>query len=86
MATINSKEQEFSQKISEHRELLNAHVVEMVNWHFSPETGCPFWLDWVRNVDWDPKVEIKGFKDLEKFGNFQDEWLRGGPMSRWVPK
>ena len=72
MATINSKEQEFSQKISEHRELLNAHVVEMVNWHFSPETGCPFWLDWVRNVDWDPKVEIKGFKDLEKFGNFQD--------------
>ena len=44
MATINSKEQEFSQKISEHRELLNAHVVEMVNWHFSPETGCPFGL------------------------------------------
>jgi len=86
MVTINSEEQIFNQKILEHQECLNTHVMEMVKWHFSPETGCPFWLDWARNVDWDPKIEIKGFKDLKKFGHFQDEWLRGGPMSRWVPK
>src|SRR5918994_667558 len=27
------------------REQLDAHVREIVQWHFSPETGCPFWLD-----------------------------------------
>ena len=27
---------------------LDAHVREIIAWHFSPETGCPFWLDWAR--------------------------------------
>ena len=22
---------------------LNAHLKEIIQWHFSPETGCPFW-------------------------------------------
>ena len=26
------------------------------------------------------------FDDLKKFEPFQDEWLRGGPVRRWVPK
>ena len=26
------------------------------------------------------------YGDLDKFGFFQDEWLRGGPVRRWVPK
>ena len=28
----------------------------------------------------------KFFADLKKFGHFEDEWLRGGPVRRWVPK
>ena len=35
---------------------------------------------------WDPRREVHGFADLNKFGHFQDEWLRGGPVRRWVPK
>ena len=27
---------------------LDAHVREIIAWHFSPETGCPFWLNWAR--------------------------------------
>ena len=27
---------------------LDAHVREIVNWHFSPETGTPFWLEWAK--------------------------------------
>lgn len=30
--------------------------------------------------------EIQTYSDLDKFGDFQDEWLRGGPVRRWVPK
>jgi len=65
---------------------LDAHVREIIGWHFSPETGTPFWLEWAKKAGWDPRKEIKGFADLVKFGHFEDEWLRGGPVRRWVPK
>ena len=65
---------------------LDAHTVEMVAWHFHEATGCPFWLDRKRSLKFDPLSEIKSFDDLKKFEPFQDEWLRGGPVRRWVPK
>lgn len=68
------------------REELDAHVREIIQWHFSPETGTPFWLEWARKAGWDPRREVQGFGDLAKFGHFEDEWLRGGPVRRWVPK
>jgi phenylacetate-coenzyme A ligase PaaK-like adenylate-forming protein len=68
------------------REALDRHTREIVNWHFDPATGCPFWLDFARRLDWNPREEIRGYDDLAKFGFFQDEWLRGGPVRRWVPK
>ncbi len=65
---------------------LDAQVREVVQWHFSPETGTPFWLEWARKAGWDPRKEVQGFADLARFGHFEDEWLRGGPVRRWVPK
>jgi len=58
----------------------------MMQWHFNPDTGCPFWLEWAAKAGFDPRHEVKNYDDLSKFGNFQDEWLRGGPVRRWVPK
>ncbi len=46
------------------RAALDAHVQAMAQWHFSPETGCPYWLDWAEKADWDPVREIKTFDDL----------------------
>ncbi len=77
---------ELQERADAAKKRLDAHVREMIAWHFDPATGCPFWLDWARNSDWDPKVEIQKFEDLGKFGLFDDEWLRGGPVQRWVPK
>ena len=68
------------------RQRLDAHVREIIEWHFNPETGSPFWLEWAQTAGWDPRQEIKNYDDLDRFGNFQDEWLRGGPVRRWVPK
>jgi hypothetical protein len=64
---------------------LDAHVRQVVNWHFSPDTGTPFWLEFARTLDWDPRQAICAYEDLDRFGFFQDEWLRGGPVRRWVP-
>jgi phenylacetate-coenzyme A ligase PaaK-like adenylate-forming protein len=68
------------------REQLDAWVREVIDWHFDPATGCPFWLGWAEKAGWDPRTEVGGFDDLRKFGHFEDEWLRGGPVRRWVPK
>ena len=73
------------QKACEAQSRLDEHVREMVRWHFSPETGCPFWLDFKERCGFDPIQEIGGYADLKLFGHFQDEWLRGGPVRRWLP-
>ena len=65
---------------------LDVWVREVVDWHFDPATGSPFWLDFARTAGWDPRREVKGFADLARFPEFQDEWLRGGPVQRWIPK
>ena len=68
------------------REALDRWVREVVAWHFDPATGCPFWLERARKLGWDPRERITSFADLKHFGGFEDEWLRGGPVQRWVPK
>ena len=66
---------------------LDSQVAEIINWHFSSETGCPFWLNWAAEQSWNPLEEVRTFEDLcEKFPNFQDEWLRDQPNEVWVPK
>jgi len=65
---------------------LDAWTREVVEWHFNPDTGSPFWLERAKTLDFDPRREIRSYQDLDRFGLFQDEWLRGGPITRWVPK
>jgi hypothetical protein len=65
---------------------LDAHVRDIVRWHFDPATGCPFWLERAKRLDFDPLRDVLTYDDLDKFGPFEDEWLRGGPVRRWVPK
>jgi hypothetical protein len=72
-------------RVEEARRRLDAQVEEVVRWHFDPENGTPFWLDFAKKLDFDPR-EVSTFEDLKKFPPFQDEWLRGGPVRRWVPK
>jgi phenylacetate-coenzyme A ligase PaaK-like adenylate-forming protein len=68
------------------QDALDAHVREIIHWHFSPDTGCPFWLDWAKKAGWNPATEIKSFADILRFPHFQDEWLRDLPNEVWVPK
>jgi phenylacetate-coenzyme A ligase PaaK-like adenylate-forming protein len=74
------------QAVQAAKEQLDAHVREIVRWHFSPETGCPFWLDWAKTAGFNPVTDVHGFDDLKKFPHFQDEWLRDETNERWVPK
>jgi phenylacetate-coenzyme A ligase PaaK-like adenylate-forming protein len=66
---------------------LDAHVRETIAWHFSPETGSSFWLDWAKTARFDPRAQVNSFADLVvRFPHFQDEWLRDLQPEVWVPK
>ena len=65
---------------------LDAHTVEMVKWHFSPETGCPYWLDRAKSLAFDPLKDIRSFADIQKFDPFDDEILRKEDPARFIPK
>ncbi|MCA9149360.1 MAG: hypothetical protein KDA92_08685 [Planctomycetales bacterium] len=77
---------DLSSTISAARDRLDAHAYDIVQWHFHESTGCPFWLEKKRELNFDPLKEVKGFEDIRKFPAFEDEWLRGGPVRRWVPQ
>lgn len=84
--TVTSEKTALGEAVAEARERLDAWTREVVAWHFNPDSGCRFWLDFAQRLDWDPREEIRGFDDLRHFVPFEDNWLRGGPLSRWIPK
>lgn len=77
---------DLQKKAAAAKERLDAHVRDTVRWHFSEETGSPFWLNKAKEYGWDPKKEVQVFEDLRKFPLFEDDWFRGGPVKRWLPK
>jgi phenylacetate-coenzyme A ligase PaaK-like adenylate-forming protein len=77
---------ELAAKVKAARDRLDAHVREIVEWHFNPATGSPFWLEKAKTLGFDPRKDVHSFDDLQKFPEFEDEWLRGGPIQRWIPQ
>lgn len=65
---------------------LDQHFCEIVRWHFSPETGTPYWLDWAKTAGWNPAEEVTSFADVTRFPHFDGELLRTEPHERWIPK
>jgi len=68
------------------REKLDRQAVEAVRLHFDPQDGAPFWLEKAQGYDFDPLTDVNCFDDLKKFPLFEDDSLRGGPVTRFLPK
>ena len=78
-----------SAKVHAAREALDQQVREVVQWHFSPDTGTPFWLEKAKTYKFNPLKDVQGYADLKLFPLFEDDWLRASPdtdISRWVPR
>jgi phenylacetate-coenzyme A ligase PaaK-like adenylate-forming protein len=85
-ATAPAKDSPSPEQIKQARERLDSHVRETVAWHFSPDTGTPFWLERAKSFKFNPLKDVQTFDGLRLFGQFEDEWLRGGPLQRWIPR
>lgn len=81
-----SDNKSLNQKIKEAKDQLDAHLREIVQWHFHPDTGTPFWLEKAKEFKFNPLKDVHTFEDLKLFGTFEDDWLRGGPIQRWIPR
>ncbi len=65
---------------------LDAWVRELMEWHFNPDTGCQFWIDWAARAGGIRATRSSRTTTSTSSASFQDEWLRGGPVRRWVPR
>lgn len=72
-------------QVTKAQQELNKHLQEIITWHFSPETGTPFWLDFAKEADFNPLEDIKTVDDLTRFPHFEDDWLRYLPHEKWIP-
>ena len=52
---------EVAQKAADARSQLDEHTLKTVHWHFSEETGSPFWLEKKSELKFDPLKEVKSF-------------------------
>lgn len=73
-------------RIEQAKEKRDAQVRDVVNWHFDPEKGTPFWLKYARQLDFDPRDRIRCYEDLKLLGDFEDAWLRKTPVRDWIPQ
>ncbi|MEZ6056647.1 MAG: hypothetical protein R3C01_08080 [Planctomycetaceae bacterium] len=78
--------QTLEQLAADAKAALDRQTVEITRLHFDPELGTPFWLDKVGSLGFNPLTDINCFDDLKKFPLFEDDDLRGGPVTRFLPK
>jgi len=70
------------------RDALDAHVRDTVAWHFSPETGTPYWIDYAKQHGIDPVTNVKTYDELiATFDHFDaDTVLRFLPHEQMIPR
>jgi phenylacetate-coenzyme A ligase PaaK-like adenylate-forming protein len=61
------------------------YIQALMAWHFSPETGSPYWLRRGRSLGFDPLVDVRTFADLALFPNVINEF-REIPVADLVPR
>ncbi|MFJ4468226.1 AMP-binding protein [Streptomyces sp. NPDC089424] len=60
-------------------------VRSAMRWHFSPDTGSPFWLRRATELPFDPLTDVREFEDLALFPQLVDE-LRDVRVEDLMPR
>ncbi|WP_018693712.1 acyl-CoA synthetase family protein [Algicola sagamiensis] len=56
-----------------------------MRWHFHPETGSPYWLEKLSQLDFDPLTDIHDFSDLQRFPDITNDW-KTLDVTQLIPK
>jgi phenylacetate-coenzyme A ligase PaaK-like adenylate-forming protein len=77
---------EMRERIPHLRHDLDEWTRRSMRWHFSPETGSPFWLGRAGSLGFDPRTDIDCYAALRRFGLFDKQALRGIPVRDLLPR
>lgn len=58
----------------------------IIDFHFDPKWGSPYWLKRQREIGMDVRQEVKTIEDLHKLGPMPEEDLRRFPVELFIPK
>jgi hypothetical protein len=59
------------------------HVIDL---HFDPRWGSPYWLERQRELDMEVRREVRTIEDLPKLGPMPEEDLRRFPVESFIPR
>nr|CEL21786.1 EhpF [Kibdelosporangium sp. MJ126-NF4] len=65
--------------------MFDSQVRKLTHWHFSPETGSPFWLGMRDRLDFDPVADVHSAADLSRFPDVSEQ-LRQVPATALIPR
>ncbi|MGW7548376.1 hypothetical protein ACWGKQ_45760 [Streptomyces sp. NPDC054770] len=85
-ATLGTLQALLRQRVPELGVGLDEWTRRMMRWHFSPETGSPFWLDRRDRLGFDPLEDVTGFAGLRRFGLFDKADLRAAHAAELRPR
>src|SRR5271163_4544233 len=63
----------------------DAYLRAAIAWHFGDDTGCTFWLETARTLDFNPLTDVNTFADLKLFPNLLSA-LRTVPVADLIPR
>lgn len=69
-----------------HAETLQARLQRVIEMHFDPIAGTPFWLDRARALGVSPLRDIYRVADLALLGDMTPQDLRGRPLLDFIPR
>ena len=62
------------------------HLAGVLDAHFDPRWGSPFWIERAAALGFDPRREIGTLADLERLGPFPLEELARRPLEHFLPR
>ena len=67
------------------KDALNERLAEVLDTHFDPRWGSPWWCDHAGKLGFDPRREIVSVEDLPRLGAFPLAELAARPLLHFIP-
>lgn len=65
---------------------MRAHLARIMEVHFDPKWGTPYWLERAPELGFDPRRHVTTIEDLDRFGPMPTELLAERPIEDFIPR
>lgn len=65
---------------------IDDRIREVMSIHFDPKWGAPYWIARARDLDVDPRRDVRTIADLARLGLMRPVALRDHPLEHFIPR